>query len=229
MIQLQNVRFSYPRSGFVLAIDDLTIQQGEKVAIVGPSGSGKTTMLNLICGISVAQEGSVRVLQHQVPSSDAARRHFRITQIGSIFQQFELVDYLNVRDNMLLPYWINSALKLNAAVRDRVVRLAEKTGIADKLNRRVTQLSQGEQQRVAICRAMLPEPKLILADEPTGNLDVQNKNNVLDMLFQQCDENGQTLVAVTHDTNILSGFDRTIDFEQFRRPDAGEASRENVK
>ena len=217
MIHLKDVHFAYPHSDFQLAIQRLDVEAGEKVAVVGPSGSGKTTLLNLISGICVPDRGSVLVQGQQVGAmNDAGRRRFRVQNIGSIFQQFELVEYLSVRDNILLPYWVNRALELDAATRDRVIELAVATGIEDKLNRRVTRLSQGEQQRVAICRALLTRPQLILADEPTGNLDPRTKHRILDLLFEQCKAGEMTLITVTHDTNILGGFDRTVDFEQFR-------------
>ncbi|MGI9517513.1 MAG: ABC transporter ATP-binding protein [Pirellulaceae bacterium] len=217
MIQAERLQFSYPRSEFRLQIEDLRVDSGERVAVVGPSGSGKTTLLNLISGISVPDSGQITVLGASVGRlGDAARRRFRVAKIGAIFQRFELVDYLSVRDNILLPCWINRALPLDDDVRQRARELAEQTGIGDKLNRRVTRLSQGEQQRVAICRALLNRPSLILADEPTGNLDPVNKQKILDLLFEHCAENKLTLMAVTHDSNILDGFDRTIDFAQFR-------------
>ncbi|MDG2012874.1 MAG: ABC transporter ATP-binding protein [Pirellulaceae bacterium] len=222
MIQLNDLQFAYPQSGFQLEISALDIAAGEKVAVVGPSGSGKTTLLNLISGICVPDRGSVHVHGQQVGAmSDAARRSFRVQTIGSIFQQFELVEYLTVRENILLPYWINRSLVLDHAVRERAAELAASTGIEDKLHRRVTRLSQGEQQRVAICRALLTRPNLILADEPTGNLDPRNKKRILQLLFDQCLEGEITLVTVTHDVNILEGFDRTIDFEQFRIEENG--------
>ena len=225
MIQLNDLQFTYSQSGFQLAIEALEVAAGEKVAVVGPSGSGKTTLLNLISGICVPDRGSVQVAGRQVEAmSDATRRSFRVQTIGSIFQQFELVEYLTVRDNILLPYWINRSLVLDHAVRARVSELAASTGIEDKLHRPVTRLSQGEQQRVAICRALLTRPHLILADEPTGNLDPRNKKRILQLLFDQCAEGEITLVAVTHDVNILDGFDRTIDFEQFRIEENGGGS-----
>ena len=227
MISIADLVFSYPGSEFTLQIDELQIAAGTKVAIVGPSGSGKTTLLNLISGINVPKSGSVKVHDDVVSAkSDAARREFRIQQIGAIFQRFELVDYLNVRDNILLPYWINKSLQLNVDVRQRATELAQKVGIADKLTRPVARLSQGEQQRVAICRALLTKPKLILADEPTGNLDPTNKRKILQLLFEQCENENLTLIAVTHDTNILDGFDKTVDFEQFRRSPAGTEQQE---
>ena len=133
-----------------------------------------------------------------------------------VFQQFELVDYLDVRDNILLPFAINSSLVLNSLVRDKAVELAESMGLKQKLTRRSGQLSQGEQQRVAICRALITNPRVILADEPTGNLDSKNKGLIIDLIFEQARIHEQTLVVVTHDLGILDGFDRIIDFEQFR-------------
>jgi putative ABC transport system ATP-binding protein len=213
MIEIQDLRFSYPRSGFRLHIDHLAVPRGQRVAVTGPSGSGKTTLLNLISGISLPESGRVGVGGAEVSSmSDVARRAFRVRHIGFVFQQFELVEYLPVRENILLPYLISRSLALDESVRRRVEELAEATGIRDKLDRRVRQLSQGEQQRVAICRALLPSPQLILADEPTGNLDPANKHRILELLFSQCVANELTLVAVTHDASILDGFDRTLDF-----------------
>ena len=217
MIEIENLRFRYPRSDFVLDLPQLSVAAGEKVAIVGPSGCGKTTLLNLISGIVVPDSGSIEVADHAVSNlSDSARRNFRIAGIGMVFQQFELVEYLNTRENILLPFSINSTLKLDSSVRAAAGELAQAMGLGEKLSRRASQLSQGEQQRVAICRALITQPNIILADEPTGNLDPRNKHLILDLIFGQAEQNKQTLVVVTHDMGILSGFDRTIDFEQFR-------------
>ena len=132
-----------------------------------------------------------------------------------MFQEFELLEYLSVFDNILMPYRINGSLLLDSIVRERAQSLAEVVGIGDKLNRYVDQLSQGERQRVAICRALLVQPQLILADEPTGNLDPTNKDRVLDILFDYAETNGATLVTVTHDHDLLPRFGRVIDFKQF--------------
>ena len=228
MIEIDRLRFGYPRSDFLLDLPRLKIKSGEKVAIVGPSGCGKTTLLNLIAGIAVPDSGSVNVAENLVSGlSDAARRDFRIANIGMVFQQFELVDYLDARSNIFLPFAINSTLKFDSSIRSRAIELAEATGLGGKLGRRVGRLSQGEQQRVAICRALITSPQLILADEPTGNLDPKNKSVILDLIFEQANRNCQTVVVVTHDMGILNGFDRTIDFEQFRveSSPSGEVSR----
>ena len=216
MIEIENLRFQYPRSEFELSIQQLNIDAGEKIAIVGPSGSGKTTLLNLIAGIIKPQSGSVSIGQQPISTmDDAARRDFRARQIGMVFQQFELIEYLKTVDNIILPYLINNSLNNRTALRQRATNLAQQVGLGEKLKRHPGRLSQGEQQRVAICRALVTEPRLILADEPTGNLDPKNKTTILNILFDECNKNNQTLVVVTHDMNILDGFDRVIDFEQF--------------
>ena len=117
--------------------------------------------------------------------NDAERRDFRITTIGFVFQDFELLDYLNVLDNILHPFRITGALALDKTVRRRAETLADDMGIKDKLNRNANDLSQGEKQRAAICRALLTQPKLILSDEATGNLDPENKTRILDLLVSQ--------------------------------------------
>ncbi len=221
MISIENLRFQYPRSEFRLAINDLCIETGAKIAVVGPSGSGKTTLLNLIAGISVPDSGQVIIDGETVSRlAAAARRNSRICNIGMVFQQFELVEYLNTADNIRLPFLINKTLLPKSGKSD-IGRLTDCVGLVDKLKRFPNQLSQGEQQRVAICRAMVANPKIILADEPTGNLDPKNKSRILELLFEQCARHDRTLVVVTHDVNILGGFDRIVDFEQFREEGNG--------
>ena len=217
MIEIRNLAFSYPTGNFVLQIPEFSLEKHEKIAVIGPSGTGKTTLLNLIAGIITLSRGSIRVNNTSIDQlSDAQRRQFRITQIGFIFQDFELLDYLNVNDNILHPYRITKALHLDLAVRERARMLAEEMGIGDKLKRRANDLSQGEKQRAAICRALLPHPKLILADEATGNLDPENKTRILDLLFRAVEEHDTTLLAVTHDHELLARFDRVIDFKEFQ-------------
>ena len=216
MIEIEDLRFSYDEGDFFLEIPKLKVAHGETVAIVGPSGSGKTTLLNLIAGTAVPQSGQVTTNGYEISGlHDAARRDFRIANIGLVFQEFELLEYLNVLDNILLPYRINRTLHLGTAVRERAEALAKRVGISDKLTRFVNQLSQGEKQRVAVIRALVMQPPLLLADEPTGNLDPLNKNRVLDILLQYAEQNGATLITVTHDHDILSRFRRVIDFKDF--------------
>ncbi len=216
MIEIEDLRFSYDEGDFSLEIPQLKVAHGETVAIVGPSGSGKTTLLNLIAGTATPQSGRVTTNGYKISGlHDAARRDFRIANIGLVFQEFELLEYLNVLDNILLPYRINRTLHLDTEVRARAEAIAERVGIGDKLSRYADQLSQGEKQRVAVIRALVVQPTLLLADEPTGNLDPLNKDRVLDILFQYADQNAATLVSVTHDHNILHRFQRVIDFKDF--------------
>jgi len=196
----------------------LRVEAGEKVGVVGPSGSGKTTLLNLVAGILTPGRGRVCIDDMEIScQNDAARRDFRITNIGFIFQDFGLLDYLDVKDNILHPYRITGALNLNDDVRDRADMLAKQMGIADKLRRHPPDLSHGERQRVAICRALLPGPKLILADEATGNLDPKNKVHILELLFESVDKHDATLLAVTHDQELLPHFDKVVNFNDFMR------------
>jgi putative ABC transport system ATP-binding protein len=217
MINIEKLHFNYLTGDFHLYISKLNVEKGEKVAVIGPSGSGKTTMLNLIAGIIPVINGNIRVGDTRIDSlNDAQRRDFRIQHIGFVFQDFELLDYLNVRDNILHPFRITRALALDINVKERASVLAEKMGIGDKLKRQTNDLSHGEKQRTAICRALLPHPKLILADEATGNLDPENKDRILDLLFQSVDEHKATLLAVTHDHELLKKFDRVVDFRDFQ-------------
>ena len=216
ILHIKGLRFRYTRSDFVLSVSELTIARGTSVALTGPSGSGKTTLLNLVAGIFLPQEGMVSFDTFTVSKlNDSERRNFRIQNIGFVFQDFELLDYLNVLDNILHPYRITGALTLGIDVRARAVQLAEEMGIVDKLKRYPSNLSHGEKQRAAICRALLPSPKVILADEATGNLDPANKIRILELLFRSVKEHGTTLLAVTHDHELLSRFDRVIDFQEF--------------
>ena len=219
MIQLTNLEFQYGEGGFLLRLPKLEVEAGQKVAIIGASGSGKTTLLHLLSGIRTPLSGQIKVGEIHIPQlSERERRQYRISNIGFIFQNFELIEYLNVLDNILHPYRLNPALTLNEKVRQRAVELAAKVGIQDKLKRHVNALSQGEKQRVAICRALLTQPNLLLADEATGNLDPVNKQLVLDILFQYVDEHQATLLAVTHDHELLDRFDRVIDLLSFVSP-----------
>ena len=221
MIHIHQLQFQYPTGEFRLNIEEFSITKGSKVAVIGPSGSGKTTLLNLIAGIMTPVKGTVGVGDIQVSGlDDRERRDFRITNIGFVFQDFELLDYLNVLDNVLHPFRITGALTLDRETRARATNLAQDMGIGDKLKRNSNDLSHGEKQRVAICRALLPQPKLILADEATGNLDPDNKGLILDLLFQSVEDHDATLLAVTHDYELLKRFDRVVDFQQFHQGEA---------
>ncbi|MEH6634172.1 MAG: ABC transporter ATP-binding protein [Halioglobus sp.] len=218
MIELCDLEFRYDQSSFALQIEHLRLEEKEHVALIGPSGCGKTTLLNILAGVVLPDAGSVHVASASVAKlSDARRREFRIRKLGLIFQNFELLDYLNVRDNILLPLRVGRGLVVTAALRQRAETLAERLDIADKLSRHPAQLSQGERQRVAVSRALLLQPSVILADEPTGNLDPANKFVVLDLLLDYARESGATLLTVTHDRELLDRFDRIVDFNALNR------------
>jgi putative ABC transport system ATP-binding protein len=217
MIAVENVTFRYAGTGFRLRVPEFVLQNNERVAIVGPSGSGKTTLLNLIAGILTPEAGVIDVAGTNVATlSDTERRRFRASTIGFVFQDFALLDYLSARQNILYPYRITPALTLDAEARERAEALAVSCGIGDKLDRHPLALSQGEQQRVAICRALVTQPRLILSDEATGNLDPESKTRILDLLFEQASEAGAAVLAVTHDHELLPRFERVLDFAQFR-------------
>ena len=219
MIQIDDLTFRYRDGDFQLRVPSLQVPRGQSLAVVGPSGSGKTTLLNLVAGILAPASGRIVVEDTDVGGlDDAKRRDFRIQRMGLVFQEFELLDYLSVFDNILLPYRITHALQLSDDVCERARRIAGDVGIADKLDRFPGRLSQGERQRAAICRALITQPPLLLADEPTGNLDPGNKGRVLDILFDYVGAVGATLITVTHDHELLSRFDRVLDFREFLVP-----------
>ena len=215
MIQISELDYSYGPDQFRLQIQELSIADGEKIALIGESGIGKTTLLNLIAGIYVASKGSVAIDATNFSKVDeATRRQLRVMQFGLVFQELELLEYLSVRDNILLPYRVASSLSITADIIQRCEKLAQTVGVSDQLNKLPSRLSQGEKQRVAVCRALIMQPQLILADEPTGNLDPDNKQRVVDLLLSYAEESKVTLLMITHDRGCLDRFDRVIDFSE---------------
>lgn len=213
MIELKGVDFRYPSSGgFAMRIDEASIPAGDCIAVVGPSGSGKTTLLSLLAGILAPARGTVVINGTDLCSlEDRQRRRFRIQHIGQVFQAFELLHYLTVIENVMLPHYILASGKDQQDLRQRALDLLCDVGLGDKADSRPAELSHGEQQRVAVCRAMLNQPALLLADEPTGNLDQDNKQNVVDLLLDQARRNNSTLLMVTHDRSLLDSFSTVLD------------------
>ncbi|MGI9242400.1 MAG: ABC transporter ATP-binding protein [Verrucomicrobiales bacterium] len=212
LIKIRELEFCYPGSTFKLRVGSLDIASGEQVALIGASGCGKTTLAHLIAGIHRPSAGQIQVAEHALHEmGDRARRNFRISQVGFIFQDFALLDYLNIEENILLPYFVNSSLPLDRTARDTARELAGKLGIGDKLKRHPEQLSGGEKQRVAICRALAARPSLIIADEPTGNLDRDNALAVTDLICSLAEQHQATLLMVTHELAVLEKFDRSLD------------------
>ena len=216
MISINNLHFAYSDGQFSLQIPELVLETGRSAVIVGPSGSGKTTLLSLIAGILPVTRGSVCIGATRIHAlSDADRRLFRLRSVGLVFQDFPLIDYLSVLDNVLLPCRIHPSVFLTTELRDRAGSLLEAVGMSSLPYRSVTRLSQGERQRVAICRALLLSPKIVLADEPTGNLDPVNSERIVRLLLTETARFGAMLVTVTHDHSLLPHFDRVVPFEPF--------------
>ena len=209
---LEGVQFAYDSQDFALSVPRLEVQAGESVALVGPSGSGKTTLLNLIAGILSPDRGTITLKGSELTAlGTQRRRRQRLSRVGMIFQSFELLDYLDVRDNILLQARLAPGVAINPELEQQALAIADELGLVDKWRRPITALSQGERQRVAVCRALLLDPDLVLADEPTGNLDPENKRAVLDQLIAVCKQHDRILLTVTHDHSLLPSFDRVVD------------------
>ena len=212
MLELRELSFAYPDQGFALSVPELTLEAGETMALLGPSGSGKTTLLNLLAGILTPITGSIQLNGDNLSAlSERQRRRHRLLNIGMIFQSFELLDYLDVRDNILLQGRLCDSRRSDENLEQQARKIAEDLGLGDKWRRNSMALSQGERQRVAVCRALLLNPGLVLADEPTGNLDPDNKITVLRKLIANCKQHRRILLTVTHDHSLLTEFDRVID------------------
>ncbi|MEM9444698.1 MAG: ATP-binding cassette domain-containing protein [Verrucomicrobiota bacterium] len=215
MIKLTEVEFSYKSGDFLLEIPNLEIKDGQRLAVIGASGSGKTSLLNLIAGIEVPQLGQVTVANESISSMNSnQRRVFRLNELGLIFQEFELLDYLSCRENILLPYRIGTEMDINKEVLEWVDFLSNKAGLTHLQQKHPKHISHGEKQRVAICRALVGHPKIVLADEPTGNLDPETKGQIMELIFDCVDEVEATFVMVTHDHTLLTRFDQQIDFSK---------------
>jgi putative ABC transport system ATP-binding protein len=216
IIEAENLSFAYPGGAFTLQVPVLRVKAGEVIGVIGASGSGKTTLLHLLAGLKLRQSGSLMVQGvDPSPLSEPTRRSNRLKLMGLVFQDFALLEYLNLLDNITLPYRVSSALPWDSSVKQRASELASTLGLGGKLHRRIDQLSQGEKQRVAIARAMLTKPALLLADEPTGNLDPANKLAVLDAMLDLAKANGSTVIVVTHDHSLLNRFDRVLQAPSF--------------
>jgi putative ABC transport system ATP-binding protein len=188
-----------------------TVQAGEWIAIMGPSGSGKTTLINILGGLDAPTSGRVMVDGSDVASlSEAELVRYRAEKIGFVFQQFHLIPYLTALENVMLAQYFHSVTN-EAEATVALVRV----GLADRLEHLPSQLSGGEQQRVAIARALINQPRIVLADEPTGNLDEANEEIVIG-LFRDLHGAGNTILMVTHDAGIARQADRRIELEHGR-------------
>jgi putative ABC transport system ATP-binding protein len=214
MIIAQNLSQTY-RSGMepltVLRDIDLEIAAEEFVAIVGPSGSGKTTLLGLLAGLDSPATGSVVLAGQQLNAlTEDQRARFRASNIGFVFQTFQLVPTLTALENVLVPLELAGAPGTSSELNERARVLLDRVGLGDRVRHYPQQLSGGEQQRVALARAFASEPKILFADEPTGNLDGETGGRVADLIIRLNEESSTTLVLVTHDLELAARAGRVV-------------------
>jgi putative ABC transport system ATP-binding protein len=193
----------------------LQAKEGEFIALIGESGGGKSTLLNLIAGLDDPNEGSITLGgQNLQELNEAQRTELRRTKIGFVFQAFHLLNHLNTWQNIALPLLLNGTEAKQA--QQRALAACEQLGLGHRALAPVPQLSGGEQQRVALARALIHKPSLVLADEPTGNLDPGNAQPALALLREQCAQSGTTVLMVTHSTQAASFADRVLKLQQGR-------------
>jgi len=231
LISLRRVNKVYTTGEVAIhALQDVNIEiaQGEFVAIIGQSGSGKTTLLDILGCLSHPTNGDYWLNGahiNRLPDSELTT--IRNRQIGFIFQTFHLLPRKSAWENVQLPLMYAGATR--AQQQDRAHEILTMVGLQDRLNHHSNQLSGGQQQRVAIARALANRPALLLADEPTGNLDPANKNRVLDILFDYANRESATLITVTHDHDLIGRFSTVIDFKQFHYSGPAEQSAEAMQ
>jgi len=231
MIQAEDVRKTYRIGKIdVLALRgvSLAVEQGEFVAIVGPSGSGKSTLFYILGGLTHADSGRVMIDNINFTElSDAARTRMRKTKIGFVFQKFNLLPTLTAEGNIDIALDISG--HAHSADRPYIERITRLLGVDKRLNHRPSEMSGGEQQRVALARALVNKPAIVLADEPTGNLDTQNSEIVLNMLRQSNKELGQTVLMITHNPEAAAYADRIIHMRDGHILPQGKAERQLVE
>ena len=217
VLTLKDVSFSWPgRAGFSLRVPDLMVGSGETILLLGESGSGKSTLLSLICGTIQADQGHIEIAGQPLSSlSGSARDRFRAEQIGVIFQQFNLLPFGTVIDNILLPLRFAPERRRRAHdAATQATRLCDALGLpANLLHAKAQTLSVGQQQRVAVARALIGRPPLVIADEPTSALDANSQAAFLDLLFEQTAAHGTSLLMVSHDPRLGARFDRVLEMD----------------
>ncbi|MBR2980346.1 MAG: ABC transporter ATP-binding protein [Myxococcaceae bacterium] len=221
MIELVNVSKSHrtPEGEAVPILSEvsLRVDAGEFVAITGPSGCGKTTLLNLIGALDRDFTGDIRIAGQDIRRlSDRQLSAFRNKTVGFVFQQFNLLAPLSALENVLLPSHFDPSGEPRTALRERAQKALERVGLGEKLSRRPAQLSGGERQRVAIARALFARPRLVLCDEPTGNLDARTGQAIIDLFRELVAEQAMTIVVVTHETRLSQAAGRVVTLSDHR-------------
>ena len=218
IIKIDSVRFYWSKkSNFKIFVPNLEIKKGEKVLLLGESGSGKTTLLSLMCGFLNPLSGNISINGNTINQlSSKTRDEYRADNIGIIFQQFNLLPYANVVDNVLLPLYFSKVRSSNVSnKKEKVIELFKQLRLPDDIAQfRASSLSMGQQQRVAVARALIGNPSLIIADEPTSSLDADAQKIFLNLMFEQISENNSTLLMVSHDKSLSNQFDRLIDINE---------------
>ena len=218
IIKIDSVRFYWSKkSNFKIFVPNLEIKKGEKVLLLGESGSGKTTLLSLMCGFLNPFSGNISINGNTINQlSSKTRDEYRADNIGIIFQQFNLLPYANVVDNVLLPLYFSKVRSSNVSnKKEKVIELFKQLRLPDDIAQfRASSLSMGQQQRVAVARALIGNPSLIIADEPTSSLDADAQKIFLNLMFEQISENNSTLLMVSHDKSLSNQFDRLIDINE---------------
>jgi putative ABC transport system ATP-binding protein len=191
----------------VLDTVSFSVRQGNTLAIVGPSGSGKTTLLGLCAGLDVPTSGTISLMGFKLNNmSEDDRAHIRNQYVGFVFQNFQLLLTLTALENVMVPLELRGEKNVQVKAKE----LLSRVGLGDRLHHYPSQLSGGEQQRVAMARAFITDPKILFADEPTGNLDEENSNHITDLLFTLNKEQGTTLVLVTHNHELAQKTERIL-------------------
>ncbi|WP_439138485.1 ABC transporter ATP-binding protein [Planktotalea sp.] len=225
VLNLSDVAFDWA-GRFSLRVVDLRVAKGESVLLLGESGSGKSTLLSLICGTIVPDSGRIEIAGQDITELSASKRDkFRAEQIGVIFQQFNLLPFGTVADNIMLPLRFAPARNKQAGdALAKATELCRALGLPDGVtNIKATALSVGQQQRVAVARALIGRPPLIIADEPTSALDANSQAAFLDLLFAQVHSNETSLLMVSHDPRLGARFDRVIDMQDIAHVERGAA------
>ncbi len=223
VIEVRDLKFHYGRkagASLVLDIEEFLLKKGERMFVYGPSGCGKTTLLGVVAGVLEPVDGIVRILGQDLTELSAARRDtFRADHIGYIFQMFNLLPYLSVLDNILLPVAMSKARRsrVGSQAKAAATTLAEHLGLESRLDALGGELSVGQQQRVAAARALIGGPELIIADEPTSALDTDRRTAFLELLFEECNAAGASLLFVSHDRTLESMFDRVLELPDINR------------
>lgn len=225
-IRVADVKFSYPsaKERLVLDISSLDIARGEHVFLYGPSGSGKTTLLGILAGLLEASSGTVEILgQNFGKLSSKERDEFRGNHLGYIFQMFNLIPFLSVVENIVMPCRLNKTrqARVSETLESAARKLCEELGIGMVVDRKVTELSVGQQQRVAAARALIGGPEVIIADEPTSALDMDHREQFLRLLFKEAKNTNSTVIFVSHDQSLKHLFPRALSLPELNRVKAG--------